>query len=176
VRRARVGSLELTAAVAAIAATVVVLLVATRSSGYSLNLWRAYILFLCFLALICALRALRHVGESGQGRGARRLRGTGRPRLPEELTRVNDLLLAGIASRPDFEHGMRPLLREIAADRLLSKGIDLGRDPEAAETELGPDTSALLLRSAESRPSFQDRGPSSAELSALLDRMESIGR
>jgi hypothetical protein len=174
--RARVGSLELTAAIAAVAATALVLIVTANAPGASQNLWRAYILFLCFLALICALRALRHVGESGPATDARGRRGSGRPGLPEELVRVNDLLLAGIASRPDFEHGMRPLLREIAADRLLSKGIDLGRDPEAAEAELGPYTSALLLRSAQRRPGFQDRGPSSAELSALLDRMERIGR
>jgi hypothetical protein len=175
VRRARIGGAEQTAAVAAVAATLAVLIATTRSSGSSQNLWRAYVLFLCFLAVVCAVRALRSVGDPGPRRGsqARATTGSG---LPDELTRVNDLLLAGRASRPDFERGMRPLLLEIAADRLLAKGIDLRRDPERAEAELGPETSALLLHTGGVRASFQDRGPSGPEISLVLARLEQIGR
>jgi hypothetical protein len=175
VRKARFGGVEMTAAMAAAAATVGVLVAAARSSGPSQNLWRAYVLFLCFLAVICAVRVLRHAGDPGPVRGSQ-ARATARSGLPDELTRVNDLLLAGLASRPDFERGMRPLLIEIAADRLLAKGIDLRRDPERAEAELGPETAALLLREGGVRASFQDRGPSRREISLVLTRMEQVGR
>jgi len=89
----------------------------------------------------------------------------------EEIERAVDF---AVWSAVDLRRRLRPLLREIAAHRLQSgRGIDLQRNPEAAERVLGPVTWSLL--SGDSEPT-ERRGPGASpdELREAVDRLEGL--
>jgi len=78
-------------------------------------------------------------------------------------------------SAGDLHERLCPLLRDIARDRLATAGIDLDRDPEAAELAVGPDTWELVRGD---RPTPDDRhaaGVALADVRAAVDRLEQIG-
>jgi len=138
-------------------------------------LYRAYILFVCSLLAFLMIQLTRH---SGDARPVALVRATaaGAPELPKELATVADLLRAGSASRPDFDRSVRPLLREIAVDRLMVAGVDLRRDPERARELLGADEAELVLFEGPSHATVQERGPRPSEIAKLIDRLEAVGR
>ena len=73
-----------------------------------------------------------------------------RPAGLEEVERAVDFAAWNPA---DFRLRLLPLLREVAAHRLLSRrGIDLERDPQAARLALGEPTWALLGDAASAGP------------------------
>jgi len=104
-----------------------------------------------------------------------------RPRRPAEAPRPKGLRAmerqVGLAcgSAGDLHERLCPLLRDIARDRLATAGIDLDRDPEAAELAVGPDTWELVRGD---RPTPDDRhaaGVALADVRAAVDRLEQIG-
>ena len=155
-------------------ATVGAVLLATRTKLPSQDVWRAYVLFAGFLGAYVLVQWLRRSGDPRPAR--RRPPRRQRPGMPAELTQVGDLLRAGTASRPEFDRGMRPLLREIVADRLLAVGVDPDRHQDQAERLLGLRFTELALTRGASQSTIQDRGPSPREIAELLDRLEAIGR
>jgi hypothetical protein len=73
------------------------------------------------------------------------------PETPEppapiaELERIDRLVVLGAANEFDLHYRLRPLLRQLAADRLHSRhGVDLDRSPHRAEPLLGDELWALV--------------------------------
>ena len=138
-------------------------------------LFRAYILFVCSLLALLLTQVMRHSGDPRSVPPARSMP-AGAPEFPKELGTVSDLLRAGSASRPDFDRSVRPLLWEIAADRLLAVGVDLRHDPMRARELLGDEGARLVLSAGPSHASVQERGPQPPEIARLMDLLESLGR
>jgi hypothetical protein len=60
------------------------------------------------------------------------------PQPIAELDRIDRLVVLGAANEFDLHYRLRPLLRQIAAERLYGlRGVDLDRDPERAKALLG---------------------------------------
>lgn len=79
----------------------------------------------------------------------------------------------GLGRGDDFERFLRPELAAISARLLLRQGVVLEAQPERAAELLGPSL-WRLVRPERSLASVVDDGVSVAELSALLDRLESL--
>ena len=76
--------------------------------------------------------------------------------LPEALQKLDALLNGVVAGARDMHVGLRPVLRDIALDRLhTQRGIDLDRSPEAARALLGDQLYDIVR--PDRRPT-QDRG------------------
>jgi len=64
-----------------------------------------------------------------------------KPEQPQpiaELDRIDRLVVLGAANEFDLHYRLRPLLRQVAAERLYGlHGVDLDRDPERARPLLG---------------------------------------
>jgi hypothetical protein len=97
------------------------------------------------------------------------------PERPAELERLEREVYLSLGSSFYLHHRLRPVLREVAANRLLLRhGLDLDRRPEDAHMLLG-DTAWSWLRA--DRPEPRDRwapGPPLAELTAVIDALEKI--
>ena len=62
----------------------------------------------------------------------------GRPQAIAELDRIDRLVVLGAANEFDLHYRLRPLLRQIAGERLYGRyGLELDRDPERARALLG---------------------------------------
>jgi hypothetical protein len=62
---------------------------------------------------------------------ARRRRAASRPVLPPRIERLERRVAVAVGSAVDLHTGVRPVLREIALERLGRRGIDLDADPDA---------------------------------------------
>ena len=97
------------------------------------------------------------------------------PQRPAELERLEREVYLSLGSSFYLHHRLRPILREVAANRLLLRhGCDLDRRPEEAHALLG-DPAWEWLRPE--RPEPRDRwapGPPLAELTAVVDAVERI--
>lgn len=97
------------------------------------------------------------------------------PERPRELERLEREVYLSLGSSFYLHHRMRPVLREIAAHRLLMRhGVDLDAKPEAAAALLG-ETAWSWLRPDRHEP--RDRwatGPPLEELQAVVDAVERI--
>ena len=75
-------------------------------------------------------------------------RDPGKPEEPPpiaELDRLDRLVVLGTGNEFDLHYRLRPLLRQLAADRLYARhGIELDRGPERARPLLGDELAALL--------------------------------
>ena len=70
-------------------------------------------------------------------------RAPGRAR-PASLERVEREVTLSTGTAFDVHYRLRPLLRAIASDALLRRGVDLDEAPERAEALLGPDAWELV--------------------------------
>ena len=97
------------------------------------------------------------------------------PQRPAELERLEREVYLSLGSAFYLHHRLRPILREVAANRLLLRhGCDLDGRPEEAHALLG-DPAWEWLRPE--RPEPRDRwspGPPLAELTAVVDAVERI--
>lgn len=95
------------------------------------------------------------------------------PETLRELTRIENDAIHGTETEGDFRRRLRPLLRELAAERLAARrGIDLERDPGRAREALGDDAWDAV------RPDIEagrfTRGLPIAQLRAVVDRLEAM--
>jgi hypothetical protein len=91
-----------------------------------------------------------------------------------ELDRIDRLVVLGAANEFDLHYRLRPLLRQVAGDRLYGHyGVELDRDPERARQLLGEELWELV--SAE-REVGRRTGPGlpPAELAAHVERLEAL--
>jgi len=87
---------------------------------------------------------------------------------PEALQKLDALLNGVVAGASDMHVGLRPVLRDIALDRLHTcRGIDLDRSPEAARELIGDQLYDIVR--PDRRP-MQDRG-SSGVAPKVIDSM-----
>jgi hypothetical protein len=88
-----------------------------------------------------------------------------------------DRVVSGATSHAGDVHlRLRPILREIAADGLRRRGVELDAQPRAAQELLAPDTWELVRPD---RPRPDDafaRGLAPARLNAVLDDLEALLR
>jgi hypothetical protein len=91
----------------------------------------------------------------------------------EHLDRV---VSAATSHAGDLHLRLRPILREIAADGLRRRGVELDAQPQAAQQLLAPDTWELV-RPDRPRPGDAfARGLAPARLDAVLDDLEALLR
>jgi hypothetical protein len=110
-------------------------------------------------------------------RRAARLRRSRRDRsATPDLAAVDRLLSMSVSSAQDEYARLRPLVRDIARQRLADHtGVRLETAPAAAAAMLGPEVWELI-RPDRPRPLDQhDRGMSPARLRAIVDALERIG-
>ena len=91
----------------------------------------------------------------------------------EHLDRV---VSAATSHAGDVHLRLRPILREIAADGLRRRGVELDAQPQAAQELLAPETWELVRPD---RPRPDDafaRGLAPARLDAVLDDLEALLR
>jgi len=97
------------------------------------------------------------------------------PERPAELERLEREVYLSLGSGFYLHHRLRPLLREVAAHRLLIRhGVDLDGRPDAAAEILGA-TAWSWLRA--DKPEPRDRwatGPPIAELREVVDALDRI--
>jgi hypothetical protein len=137
-----------------------------------------YILFLGALGLVTAVRATRAASpDVHEPSLAAELEDPldVPPQRPRELERLEREVYQSLGSSFYLHHRLRPVLREIAAHRLLRRhGIELDRSPEAAHRLLGDEAWEWLRPE---RPEPRDRwasGPPLAELRGVVDALERI--
>jgi hypothetical protein len=132
---------------------------------------------LTVVAVLVAAGALRALGKTlpplrraaptsgssmGEGSGDR-----------EHLDRV---VSAATSHAGELHLRLRPILREIAANGLRRRGVDLDAEPQAAQELLAPETWELVRPD---RPRPDDafaRGLAPARLNAVLDDLEALLR
>jgi hypothetical protein len=97
------------------------------------------------------------------------------PQRPAELERLEREVHLSLGSSFYLHHRLRPLLREIASNRLLVRhGVDLERRPDDAAKHLGPQAWEWLRPDrAEPRDRWAP-GPPLAELTSVVDALERI--
>jgi hypothetical protein len=137
-----------------------------------------YILFLGALGLATAVRATRAASpDVHEPSLAAELEDPldVPPQRPRELERLEREVYLSLGSSFYLHHRLRPVLREIAAHRLLRRhGIELDRSPEAAHRLLGDEAWEWLRPE---RPEPRDRwasGPPLSELRGVVDALERI--
>jgi hypothetical protein len=90
------------------------------------------------LVVAGAIRALR--SALPPTRAAVGPRGPAPAESTGDLARLERAVSTATAHAGELHLRLRPVLREVAADGLLRRGLDLDRDPEAARAVLAPDT------------------------------------
>jgi hypothetical protein len=96
------------------------------------------------------------------------------PQPIAELDRIGRLVVLGGANEFDLHYRLRPLLRQIAAERLHDLyGVDLDREPERARSLLGDELWAVVRTDREvGRRSWP--GLPAAELAGHVARLEQL--
>jgi hypothetical protein len=97
-----------------------------------------------------------------------------RPLTIDELARIDRLVVLGCASSFDLHYRLRPLLRELAAERLhVRHGIVLGREPERARQLLGEEFWEVV-RPGRELGQRRGAGLPQAALAGFVDRLEEL--
>jgi hypothetical protein len=141
----------------------------------------AYLLFVGALMLLALTRLTRTPSTPGdEPEVEQRLRSRPSPpskrrqRLPE-LDRLEREVALGSAGAFDLHYRLRPVLREVAEHRLLSRrGVTLERDPEAARKLLGEEVWELLRPDRPSPKDRHGRGLDPRSLRRLVDVLERL--
>jgi hypothetical protein len=97
------------------------------------------------------------------------------PQRPAELERLEREVYLSLGSSFYLHHKLRPLLREIASNRLLLRhGLDPDRRPDEAAKIVGPQAWEWLRPGREEPRDRWAPGPPMAELSSVVDALERI--
>jgi hypothetical protein len=132
---------------------------------------------LAVLAVLVAASAVRVMGEAlPLARHQRGRRVETAPEEPTDFARIGRAVASGTATAGDLHLRLRPILREIAANGLRRRGVDLDAEPQAARELLAPETWELVRPD---RPRPDDafaRGLAPARLNAVLDDLEALLR
>jgi hypothetical protein len=96
------------------------------------------------------------------------------PTRPNELIRVERDLLLGTENAGHFHARLLPLLRGAAAARLSRHGVDLTRQPEAAQRLLGDELWTVVRPDREEPDDLYAAGPSVRAVRRLVERIEAL--
>lgn len=125
-------------------------------------------------ALAGSLRGLRPRGfEARSPFDPRRVPAPERAAVGDELERIDRLVVLGSANAFDLHFRLRPLLRQVAAERLHSRGVELDRHEERARELLGDSAWELVRADRELRQRY---GPGIApdELERVVRALEAL--
>jgi hypothetical protein len=137
---------------------------------------QAYALFLGGLVLLWLLGGTRsaHARRASSFDEARRTRPPRIERLPE-LARVEREVALGVGNAFDLHYRLRAPVRAVAATRLASRrGIDLDRQPEAAQKVLAPALWDLVRPDREPPGDRFGPGLGREQLRAVMDGLDRI--
>ena len=132
---------------------------------------------LTIVAVLVAAGAVRALSETLPPlRRAGAPQGSAAGEATGDRERLDRVVSAATSHAGDLHLRLRPILREIAADGLRRRGIELDAQPQAAQALLAPDTWELVRPD---RPRPDDafaRGLAPARLNAVLDDLEALLR
>ena len=155
-------------------ATLVLIAVAWLVPGQTDLVARAYIPLIAGIAISARVREILDASPSASRPRRRRRRALSRGRL-KELRRIEATLSVSPSSAKETYHRLRPILREIAADRLeVRRRIALDDDPVRARAVLGDEAWALLRPDL---PMPEDRslpGPSLIRSEKIVASLEAL--
>ena len=137
--------------------------------------------YFAVLGLFIGLQAVRNFAAytfGGEAATVSRRRPDRRrvPNWPGELFELESRVTLGKVSAFDYQSRLRPLLREMAAQRLAARwNIDLGTQPSAARAHIGDSLwTELQDGPVDSRDQRFVPGPSLARIRALIADLEAI--
>jgi len=156
-------------------AMVVVLLTVPQHGDVILKGYLAAIGLLLGLKLISSIAAFVYSDSSPKAGGTGRRSRNAAPNRPTDLVDIEHRVSWAKVSRFDYQSRLRPVVRDIAAQRLAANWhIDLAREPEVAKARLG----SALWDQIEDIPSLDDpreqRGTTITQLRAIVESLESI--
>jgi hypothetical protein len=137
----------------------------------------AYLLFLAALStwLLVRVVALAHPGASDAAFRAALRRAPTRSLRPEVLQHLERQLTAAEISSVDLHYHLRPLLRDLAAQRLVSRrNISLDAQPTQAQAILGAAAWALVRPDRPPPADRHARGLDRATLAAIVTTLEEM--
>jgi hypothetical protein len=156
------------------AGTLAAVVVLVRGGVDPSQVGRVYVLSVGCVALCLLVQWIRRLSREGPWQWTRS-QPAATSLLPAELKRLQDSLRASRASRTQFDVQTRPLLCQVAADRLRLVGIAMEHDPDRAAATLGPRLSEMVLESPADASPTSRRAPSKRELAEILDELEGLG-
>jgi hypothetical protein len=155
------------------AALVATLVLAPGRAELAVHIYVLLLLAAGLAITVAAISAAHGSGPSAFDTALRRRRP--RPERLPELVRLEREAALAQSSAFDLHYRLRPVLRETAAGLLAWRhGVDLDRDPEAAQRLLGPETWNLVRPD---RPPPHDRlgrGIDGAALDRVVGSLESL--
>jgi hypothetical protein len=127
--------------------------------------------------LVLVPRPARPVRRPGRLRRPSRLRlARGRRRTTPDLAAIDRLLALAVSSAEDEHLRLRPLVLDIARQRLADyTGVRFDSAPDAAAAVLGPETWDLVRPDRPRPDDRRARGMSPARLRAVVESLERIG-
>ncbi|HET7339314.1 MAG TPA: hypothetical protein VFK22_07180 [Candidatus Dormibacteraeota bacterium] len=128
------------------------------------------------LVALSVLNSFASYLYGGDADGLRRRRSQGAVRSwPAELLEIEARVSLAKVSAFDHHSRLRPLLREIARQRLeASRHVDIDRDPDQVKELLGAELWRELQPMSLSRDLRESPGPTTAAIERLVDGIESI--
>jgi hypothetical protein len=157
-----------------VAGTVAVGVALARGGVDPSQVGRAYLLSVGAILILALILEFRRAGPARDW--SARAESSANPQLPPQLEALQDSVRASRVSLIQYQLQVVPLLREIAADRLLLLGVSLNHDPARAAEVLGPELSAALVSEPTKAGAPARRGPRARELGAILVALEAVGR
>lgn len=136
-----------------------------------------FLLVLCALGLLALVRTVSAAAPPPRESLFDRALRPKRPERtrPEELTRLEVDLAFGVESAGQLHSRVVPLLRSVAAARLVSRhGVDPARRPEAARRLLGDEVWALVRPDREPPRDLLARGIPLRTIAAAVDALERL--
>ncbi len=126
------------------------------------------------LAVLALLRSLTVVADARIPHRRRRGHDQGGA-APAGMLAIERTLWMSTANAQDQHHRLLPLARQIARHRLATHhGIDLDREPAAAEAVLGRDVYLLVAPDRQEPADRFARGLDPRELAALVDALDRL--
>jgi len=119
---------------------------------------------------IVAFACVRRLAPPG---GRRRRRRPGAPALPPRIERLERRVVIAVGSAVDLHTGVRPVLRDVAAERLARRGVELDVDPDAPLL-LGPELWAIVRPDRPVPDRLDSNGLPLRELERHLDTLEAL--
>jgi hypothetical protein len=121
------------------------------------------------LAALVAYVAVRRLAPPKR----RRARRAARPELPHRLERLERRVAVAVGSALDMHTGVRPVLREVAGERLARRGIALDADPDAPRL-LGDELWEIVRPDRPVPDRIDPHGLPLRELRRHLDTLEAL--
>jgi hypothetical protein len=169
-----VSALRQSAVSVAVASVAVVVLLGARPISRQTTL-AGYGILLAAIGMATLTRAMRDSRSDSPSPLERQLtRERVPPTRPNELIRVERDLLLGTENAGHFHARLLPLLRGAAAARLSRIGVDLARQPEAAQRLLGDELWTFVRPDREQPHDVHAAGPSVRVVRRLVEGIEAL--